>query len=225
MILLRVGPAALAELCARTLQRVGTPWLDLSLSVAAPRARTLEGARNGFRSTCPAGPVAPQQKNLVFAMDRLDATARPWSSPPSTAPTNSSNTAGTSACWPGCSKSPWPAGSLGEIRDEIPEIASQILLRTSNAGEVPPAACQLGALNAPAQPRLERWLRPSSKAAIKSLALGTLEEEIDMDEVAHLLGKTPVRRPRPALDLPLRAREIFSGCTSSTTCRSTAAAT
>ena len=37
------------------------------------------------------------------------------------------------------------------------------------------------------------------KAAIKSLALGTLEEEIGMDEVAHLLGKTP---PTALLGLP-----------------------
>ena len=48
------------------------------------------------------------------------------------------------------------------------------------------------------------------KAAIKSLALGTLEEEIGMDDVAHLLVKTPTAALGLPLDLPLReAREIF----------------
>src|SRR5574343_1847614 len=47
IILLRVGPGSLAELCARTLQRIGTPWLDLSLNSAPLELNVLEGARNG----------------------------------------------------------------------------------------------------------------------------------------------------------------------------------
>ena len=100
--------------------------------------------------------------------------------------------------------------SLGEIRDDIPEIASQILLHYVEAGEVPPRRLSSAALNAL---RNRAWPGGYTelKAAIKSLALGTLEEEIGMDEVAHLLGKTPPTALLGLpLDLPLReAREIF----------------
>lgn len=58
IILLRVGPGSLAELCARTLQRVGTPWLDLSLNSTPLELNILEGARNGLL-------YVPDRKSVV----------------------------------------------------------------------------------------------------------------------------------------------------------------
>ena len=151
----------------------------------------------------------PQQKNLVFAMDRLERHG-----PTLVVATEHGNDELIAHGWDEraltrlfeVSLAP-PA--LGEIRDEIPEIASQILLHFVEAGEVPPRRLSSAALNAL---RNRNWSGGYAelKAAIKSLALGTLEEEIGMDDVAHLLVKTPTAALGLPLDLPLReAREIF----------------
>ncbi len=78
-----------------------------------------------------------------------------------------------------------------------------------NAGEVPARRLSSAALNAL---RNQNWSGGYSelKAVVKSLALGTLEDEITMDDVAHLLVKTPSTAFGLPLDLPLReAREMF----------------
>ena len=98
--------------------------------------------------------------------------------------------------------------TLGEIRDEIPEIASQILLHFVEAGEVPPAASARRPSRA-AQPQLERRLR-RAEGRHQVPRPGYLEEEIGMDEVAHLLVKTPTAALGLPLDLPLRGRRRSS---------------
>jgi DNA-binding NtrC family response regulator len=210
IILLRVGPGSLAELCARTLQRIGTPWLDLSLSAAPLELNTLEGARNGLLYVPELYYLSrPQQKNLVFAMDRLERHGHTLVVATEHGIDELIEHGWDERALTRLFEVSLAPPALGEIRDEIPEIASQILLHFVEAGEVPPRRLSSAALNAL---RNRNWSGGYAelKAAIKSLALGTLEEEIDMDEVAHLLVKTPTAALGLPLDLPLReAREIF----------------
>ncbi|MDD2988053.1 MAG: response regulator [Zoogloea sp.] len=210
IILLRVGPGSLAELCARSLQRVGTPWLDLSLSSLPIELNVLEGARNGVLYVPELIYLSrPQQKNLVFAMDRLERHGQTLVVATEHRPEELVEHGWEERALARLFEVSLAPPALGEIRDEIPEIASQILLHFVEAGEVPARRLSSAALNAL---RNQGW--PGGygelKAAIKSLALGTLEEEIGMDEVAHLLVKTPPAALGLPLDLPLReAREIF----------------
>jgi two-component system nitrogen regulation response regulator NtrX len=210
IILLRVGPGSLAELCARSLQRVGTPWLDLSLSSLPIELNVLEGARNGVLYVPELIYLSrPQQKNLVFAMDRLERHGQTLVVATEHRPEELVEHGWEERALARLFEVSLAPPALGEIRDEIPEIASQILLHFVEAGEVPARRLSSAALNAL---RNQAW--PGGygelKAAIKSLALGTLEEEIGMDEVAHLLVKTPPAALGLPLDLPLReAREIF----------------
>ena len=211
VILLRVGPGSLAELCARTLQRVGSPWLDLSLSSLPLELSTLEGARNGLLYVPELFYLSrPQQKNLVFAMDRLERHGQTLVVASEHQPEELIENGWDERALSRLFEVSLAPPALGEIRDEIPEIASQILLHNVEAGEVPARRLSSAALNAL---RNRAWPGGYAelKAAIKSLALGTLEEEIGMEEVAHLLGKnSPTALLGLPLDLPLReAREIF----------------
>ncbi|MBP6801984.1 MAG: sigma-54-dependent Fis family transcriptional regulator [Zoogloea sp.] len=210
IILLRVGPGSLAELCARTLQRVGTPWLDLSVSSMPLELNILETARNGLLYVPELIYLSrPQQKNLVFAMDRLERHAQTLVVATEHRPEELVEHGWDERALARLFEVSLAPPALGEIRDEIPEIASQILLHYVEAGEVPPHRLSSAALNAL---RNQAWPGGYAelKAAIKSLSLGTLEEEIGMDDVAHLLVKSPSVALGLPLDLPLReAREIF----------------
>ena len=173
--------------------------------------RALEGARNGLLYVPELFYLSrPQQKNLVFAMDRLERHGQTLVVASEHQPEELIENGWDERALSRLFEVSLAPPALGEIRDEIPEIASQILLHNVEAGEVPARRLSSAALNAL---RNRAWPGGYAelKAAIKSLALGTLEEEIGMDEVAHLLGKnSPTALLGLPLDLPLReAREIF----------------
>ncbi|WP_374490879.1 sigma-54-dependent transcriptional regulator [Zoogloea sp.] len=210
VILLRVGPGSLAELCARTLQRVGSPWLDLSLSSMPLELNILENARGGVLYVPELIYLnRAQQKNLVFAMDRLERHAQTLVVATEHRPDELVEHGWDERVLNRLFEVTLAPPGLAEIRDEIPEIASQILLYCVEAGEVPSRRLSSAALNSL---RNQNWSGGYGelKATIKSLALGTLEEEIGMDDVAHLLVKPASATLGLPLDLPLReAREIF----------------
>jgi two-component system nitrogen regulation response regulator NtrX len=170
----------------------------------------LEGARNGLLYVPELIYLSrPQQKNLVFAMDRLERHGQTLVVATEHRPEELADHGWEERVLARLFEVSLAPPALGEIRDEIPEIASQILLHVVEAGEVPPRRLSSAALNAL---RNQAW--PGGygelKAAVKSLALGTLEEEIGMEDVAHLLVKSPPAALGLPLDLPLReAREIF----------------
>ena len=210
IILLRVGPGSLAELCARTLQRAGTPWLDLSLTTMPLELNTLESARNGVLYIPELIYLSrPQQKNLVFAMDRLERHGQTLVVATEHRPEELVEHGWDERVVLRLFEVSLAPPALSEIRDDIPEIAGQILLHYVEAGEVPSRRLSSAALNAL---RNQNWSGGYSelKAVVKSLALGTLEDEISMDDVAHLLVKAPSTAFGLPLDLPLReAREMF----------------
>jgi DNA-binding NtrC family response regulator len=92
----------------------------------------------------------------------------------------------------------------------VPELAGQILAHLVEAGEVSLRHLSTAAMNAL---RNQPWPGGYAelKAAVRSLALGALEEEIDAAEVARLLAPPPTAAALALpLDQPLReAREAF----------------
>ena len=215
VLLLKSASGSIAEICARTLHTPKTPWLDLSVSSAPLSQEMLENAAGGILFVSDLALLGKlQQKNLVFALERLEkyhlqlvaATTRPLS-------------ALTELGW-----EPSLIARLGEVwlalpqisshADEVPEIAALVLAHLVERNEVPARRLSSGALNAL---RLHRWSGEWGEllAAIKNLALAALEDEITLDEVENLLQRDTADEPAsspalPLFDQPLReAREAF----------------
>jgi two-component system, NtrC family, nitrogen regulation response regulator NtrX len=156
-----------------------------------------------------------QHKNLLFAAERLDKF-------------NLRLIAGTELDPIALKAQGWDEGVLGrvfsarigiptlrEIRDEIPDIAGHLLTRLVEAGTTP-----LRRFSTAAQNVLRQHDWPGGygelKAAIKSLAVAALDEEINGEEVQQLISPG-TDHPAVSLGLalevmgmPLReAREIF----------------
>ena len=215
-VLLRSSPGGIVELAARTLHQTAKPWLDLAVDTRPLTLDDLKAISGGVVYAEELGRlVRLQQKNLLFIAERLDKF-------------NLKLVAGTDMDATALSTHGWDEGllgrtfsarigvpALGEIRDEIPEIAGQLLTRLVEAGETP-----LRRLSTAAQNVLRQHDWPGGyaelKAAIRSLATAALEEEINGDDVQHLVAPGA---PAPGVSLgmalevmglPLReAREIF----------------
>lgn len=151
-----------------------------------------------------------QQKNLVFALDRLERYDLRL-----IVATDHNHDALLAAGWDEAVLDRLFEVSLvppamAEIRDDLPELANQILLHLVEAGDVPLRRLSTAALN---YLRTQPWAGGYGelRAAVRSLALATLEEEIDLPEVRRLLAPV-VDAPACAIsfDQPLReAREAF----------------
>ncbi len=217
-LLLRSGPGGIVELAARTLQVPGKAWLDLATS-AEPLSLEALDAANGGVLYCEelARLTRLQQKNLLFALERLEKF-------------NLRLVAATSHDAAGLAPHGWDEAALRrlsdvwlsmptltELKDEIPEIASHLLTQLVEAGQTPLRRFTTGALNS-----LRQHAWPGGygelKSAVRSLALAALEEEIDSDEIRRVLFPEAAAAPAIALpglpseamDLPLReARELF----------------
>jgi DNA-binding NtrC family response regulator len=155
-----------------------------------------------------------QQKNLVYALERLDKYNLQL-----VAASTRSLSALSEAGW-----EPALVARLGEVwvalpqlsvnTDDVPEIASLVLTHLVERNEVPARQFSSGALNAL---RMHHWQGEWAEllATVKNLALSALEDDISVDDVDSILlrdaGDAP--RPTPALPMfnqPLRdAREAF----------------
>jgi DNA-binding NtrC family response regulator len=208
---LRVGQGSICELCARSLQKSASPWFDLGAQSQPIDLAALEAARGGLLYAEDLALLSrAQQKNLAFALERLDKY-------------DLHVVCGASRGVEELTADGWDAvlvrrlfevtlapPSLPELKDDIPEMAAQILVHLVEGGEVPPRSMETAALNLL---RNKAW--PGGfgelRAAVRSLALGTLEEVVGSEDVLRLLGRTPgpVNQVLP-LDMPLReARESF----------------
>jgi DNA-binding NtrC family response regulator len=211
MLLLRVGSGSLAELIARSVQPANAPWLDLGTLTAALDLNQLQAVQGGVLFIAELARLSrTQQKNLAFALDRLErydlrlvvATDRSvevllaegWEE------TLVTRLFEVSLAPP----------SIADVKDDLPELASQILLHLVEGGEVPLRRFSTAALN---QLRNLGWPGGYAelRAAVKSLALGMLEEEIAVADVRRLLA--PAQEAGSGgipFDQPLReAREAF----------------
>jgi DNA-binding NtrC family response regulator len=210
-LLLRTGAGSLAELVARSLQPAGAPWLDLATVVTPLDLTQLQAAQGGVLFVAELGRLSrAQQKNLAFALERLDRYDLRL-----VVATDRTLDALLSEGWEETlvtrlfevSLAP---PSIADVRDDLPDMASQILLHLLEGGEVPLRRFSSAALN---QLRTLPW--PGGygelRAAVKSLALGTLEEEVGVADVRKLLaGAQDAEAGGIQLDQPLReAREAF----------------
>ena len=211
VLLLRIGAGTLAELVARSVQAPNAPWLDLAGVTAPLDISQLQAAHGGVLFVGELARLSrAQQKNLAFALDRLDRY-------------DLRLVVASDRSLEGLIGEGWDESllsrlfevslappSIADVRDDLPELASQLLLHLVEAGEVPLRRFSTAALN---QLRNLPWPGgyPELRAAVKSLALGTLEEEIGASEVRRLLpADLAAGACGVSLDQPLReAREAF----------------
>lgn len=222
VVMLRSARGGIVELVARTLHTPGKAWVNLAHDSTPLTLQALQAAAGGLLYTEELGLLSRlQQKNLWFAAERLDKF-------------NLRLVFGNTHDMTALLEHGWDetqlmrlfdvwlgTPALAELRDEIPEMAGHLLTQYAEAEEIklPPPRFTTAALNALRQ---HGWPGGYAelKGAVKSLALGALEEEIGADEVAHLLaplsdGKngasdTAGRLSPEMLSLPLReAREAF----------------
>jgi two-component system nitrogen regulation response regulator NtrX len=217
-ILLRSAPGGFVELAARTLLSNGKEWLDLAYDTQPLTLEALQEIAGGVIYAEELGRlVRLQQKNLLFAAERLDRY-------------NLRLVVGTEYDPAALALQGWDehvlahtfGGRLGlpalvEVRDEIPDIAAHLLAQMIEVGDVPARRLSTAAQNA-----LRQHAWPGGfvelKSAMKSIALAALDVEIGAEDVQQMIlpGGTSgqvqgvVGISLEMLDLPLReAREIF----------------
>jgi DNA-binding NtrC family response regulator len=192
-LLIKGGSGFIAELCARTLQRLHAHWLDLSDYPGALQQASLQKIAGGLIYVGDLAALGKlQQLNLAFALEHIGrynillvaASSQPleyfgqhgW---------DSQTLARLSAVW-------IALPDLTEHSDDLPEIASLFLNQMVEREEVPLRRFSSAALNL-------LWIRwPNRKhdehsswnelqALIRNLALTTLEEEIGEEDIERLL--------------------------------------
>ena len=211
VLLLRVGQGSLAELLGRSVLSGSAPWLDLTAIATPLDINQLQATHGGVLFVAELGRLSrAQQKNVAFALDRLErydlrlvvATDRTLE----TLLTEGWDESLLARLFEVSLAPP----SIADVRDDLPELASQILLHLVEGGEVPLRRFSTAALN---QVRNLAWPGGYAelRAAVKSLALGTLEEEIAATDVRRLLPPDASGAMAGiSLDQPLReAREAF----------------
>ena len=216
-VLLRAAPGGIVELAARTLHPAGKPWIDLAHDSNPLTLEALQAASGGVLYCEELARLTRlQQKNLVFALERLEKYGLRMVV--ATAHESAELAAGgweeaalrhLFDVWLGLP-------TLAQLKDEIPDIAAHLLLHLAEAGEVPLRHLSTGALNA-----LRQHAWPGGyaelKSAVKSLALAALDEEIAAEDVTkHLFPgaaadpNLPPGLPAEVMEMPLReAREYF----------------
>jgi DNA-binding NtrC family response regulator len=216
-LLLRAPTASIVELAARTLQPPGKPWVDLGHDSSPLSLDALAQAGGGVFYCAELGRLTRlQQKNLSFALDRLDRH-------------NLRLVAATTHDAAALVAQGWDEAvidrlfevsiglpSLAELKDDVPDLATHVLSRLVEAGEVPQRHLSVAAQNALRQ---HHWAEGYAqiRKAVKSLALAALDKEIGADEVQRLLSPDAQARPEIPFGLltemlahPLRdAREMF----------------
>ena len=215
VLLLKSASGNIAEICARTLQTPKTPWLDLSASSAPLTQEMLENAAGGILFIADLMLLGKlQQKNLVYALERLEKH-------------NLQLVAASTRSLTALDEAGWDAtlvARLGEVwvtlpqlsshTDDVPEIAALVLSHLVERNEVPSRHFSSGALNTL---RMHHWQGEWAEllATVKNLALSALDEEISVDDVDSILlrdaSDTPKQPPAlPMFNQPLRdAREAF----------------
>ena len=216
-VLLRAPVASIVELAARTLQSSGKAWIDLGHDSNPISLEVLAQASGGVLYC---GELAKltrlQQKNLAFALDRLERHNLRL-----VAATTQDALALAALGWDEAVLDRLFDISIGlpamaELKDDVPDLATHILTQLVEAGEVSNRHLSVAAQNALRQhPWPEGY--PQLKSVVKSLALAALEEEIGAEDVQHLLMPGAAALPEippgllpEMLMLPLReAREMF----------------
>ncbi len=216
LLLLRSMPGSIIELALNSLHASGNATLDLAHDSHPLGVEQLERIHGGLLWCEELGRLTRlQQKNLSFAADRLERYGLHL-----IVGTTHTQAELLAAGWEEAALARLFETTLGvpgllEMKDEVPELATRLLARAVESGEIPLRRFSTAALNALRQ---HPWHGGYGelRGVVKSMALSSLNEEIDEADIRHLFmpekttgENTPTLDPA-ALDLPLReAREIF----------------
>ncbi len=219
VLLIKGANGGMAEICARTLQPLRAPWLDLSEVSSALTQDMLEKISGGILYVPDLAVLGKmQQMNLAFAIERLEKLHLQLVAATVT-PLATLLEAGWDSKLIGRVGEVWVAmPSLTGHGDELPEIAGLLLTNFVERGEVPLRHFSTAALNTL---RTLPWKRqPESSwsdlyALVRNLALTALEEEISAEDVLRVMPQDTPERPEiqsllPLFEQPLReARDAF----------------
>jgi two-component system nitrogen regulation response regulator NtrX len=201
------------ELFARLLVAAGAPFVDGPELLAEPSSETLARAGGGVLYVGDlVGLGREEQKNLEFLLARADKhKARVVSFSTLDARVLAEKhdyDAGTLAR---LSELVLKLPALREFAEDVPDLAALMLAQLVEARACPPRRLSVAALNA-----LRHHAWPGNLAElesmVKNLALGALEEDIELEDVERVLAAHAGAAPPPefALDRPYReAREAF----------------
>ncbi len=209
IIVLRCGPSSFGELAARTLAAPGRRWMELAAISGPMSQEQLDAARGGVIHTGELAHLSRmQQKNLAFALDRLDRLDARLVACSAHAPAELQAAGWEESLLARLFEIVLPLPALSELRDEVVDLAEEVLRHLVEAGDVPSRR-----LADSARPLLRQYGWPGGYAelvsALRSAALAALDDEIDAGALRALL-RTTGTPALPGLDQPLReAREAF----------------
>ncbi|MDR2637358.1 MAG: response regulator [Zoogloeaceae bacterium] len=213
-LLIKGGTGIIVELCARTLQRPRTPWLDLFDCSGTLNQETLQKTAGGLIYVGDLATLGKlQQMNLAFALERA-------------AYYNILIVAATSQPLEALAAKAWDVQTLKRISevwlnlpdlaqhtDDLPEICTFFLSLMIERGETPLRRFSSAALNL----LRTRWpehgggeeavfsLWDQLQTLIRNLALSALEEEIGEEDLARFLPN-----PKETQDmLPKELEKLF----------------
>ncbi|MGB4468648.1 MAG: response regulator [Azovibrio sp.] len=208
ILMLKGGSGPIAEICARTLQRPQSPWLDLLECTAPMNQELLQKTAGGLIYVSDLASLGKlQQMNLAFALERVHKH-------------NILLVAASSQSLTSLGSRGWDAqllARLGEVwlalpnlnqhADELPEVIGLFLTQMVERQEVPLRHFSSAALNLL---RVRKWPNETGwndlQALIRNLALTALEEEITEADIRRLLPEA--EQPQATL-APEGLRELF----------------
>lgn len=216
LLLLRSMPGSIIELVMNGIRGPGKSGIDLAHDSQPLGVDQLERIQGGvlwceelLRLT------RLQQKNLAFAAERLERYALHLVVGTTHTPAELLAHGWDESVLNRLFETTLGVPGLIELRDEVPELSVQLLARAVASSEVPLRRLTTPALNALRQ---HAWHGGYAelRGIVKSLALGSLNEDIDEHDVRQLVmpndqsEHTISAIDAAVLDLPLReAREIF----------------
>lgn len=208
-LLLKGGTGTIADICARTLQRPQSPWLDLLECTAPMNQELLQKTAGGLIYVSDLSSLGKlQQMNLAFALERVHKH-------------NILLVAATSQPLSNLEAKGWDAQALAKLAEvwlalpnlaqhvnELPEVISLFLAQMVERQEVPLRRFSSAALNLL---RVRRWSGDEGwnelQALIRNLALTALEEEIGEADIQRLLPEVVETDASPLA--PEGLRELF----------------
>ena len=214
-VLLTSEPGCGVDLCARFLHRPNTPWVEPDTASALSNAPfdLLEQAKGGMLFLKEIGDLNKlAQKGLLLLMGKLDKYSIRLICVTSTPlPELAAQGLFDPKLYEMLSSLCINVPSLREHREDIPELAAQILSRYVESGEVPLRQFSTAALNSM---RNHDW--PGNLAqltgTVHSLALTCPGEEISADDVNRILASSSSVQAVSGIphNMPLReARDLF----------------
>jgi two-component system nitrogen regulation response regulator NtrX len=212
-VLMRGEKGVMPELYARYLQQPGTPWIDAAQALNDEAQDLLQHAAGGVLFVSELASLSKnQQKHLAFLALRAEKVKLRLVSFTAEEPKRLVDAHGfDSALMQLLAGIVIALPALREHPEDIPEIAGMMLAQLVETRFCPPRHFSTGALNV-----LRNFDWPGNlddlAAAVRTLALTSLEEEIGSGDAERVVPQFARRiaDPGPSFDLPLReARESF----------------